>query len=274
MSNMWVLYDPVNKAQSDKMTTEDIQFAILRLKTKYVNKYLIWRDDWLKWKKLKDFLESNESPFMNMSTQLEKDIQGAANSKTHNIKMSPAGPETIQKIKSSFSDVHVQEMTMQDITKGTAQQFDGDAFAELTESKVYNNSGEAARNTAHLNFKTLNKATAPGQRRLEDQFKIELLLIHPKGQMFRTVAKEISLTGTFTDKVVPSDFHNGIFDIVIINNMINDDEYKRLNLKATTLLTDSRIFIQFDQITDVQKNTLRACLEYYVRMQKKITEQA
>ena len=272
---MWVLYDPIKEAQTDKMTTEEIQFSILRLKTKYVNKYLIWRDDWPKWKKLKDYLESNDSPFMNMSAQLENNGPSAANDKVHTLKMSPAGPETIQRIKSSFefSDVRVKEMTLQDITKGTAQQFDGDAFAELSESKVYNSASEAARNTAHLNFKTLNKTSSPGQRRFEDQFKIELLLIHPKGQMFRTVAQDISLTGTFTEKTVPPVFHNGVFDIVIINNMINDDEYKRLNLKATSLLTDSRIFIQFDQMTDAQKNSLRACLEYYVRMQKKIIEQ-
>lgn len=271
---MWVLYDPTKETQSEKMTTEEMQFAILRLKTKYINQYLIWREDWPKWKKLNAFLESKDSPFMNMPTQLEKELLGATAPKTQDLKMSPARQDTIQKVRSSFefSDVRVQEMTLKDVMKGSAQQFDGDEFTEMTQTKAHANAAEAALSTAHLDFKSLNKVNAFGQRKLEDQFKIELLLIHPKGQMFRTAAKDISLTGTFTEKVIPGDFHNGTFDIVIINNMINDDEHKRLNLKATALLTDSRVFVRFDHLSDEQKNALRACLDYYVRMQKKITE--
>lgn len=272
---MWVLYDPAKQTQSDKLTTEETQFAILRLKTKYINQYLIWREDWLKWKKLNAFLESNDSPFMNIPSQQEKEIMGAAALKAQDLKMSPARPDTIQKVKSSFefSDVHVHEMTLKDVMKGSGQQFDGDEFSEMTQTKAHTKSSDAAKSTSHLDFKSLNKINAFGQRTLEDQFKIELLLIHPKGQMFRTAAKDISLTGTFTEKVVPGDFHTGVFDLVIINNMINDDEHKRLKLKATTLLTDSRVFIKFDQLSDEQKNSLRACLDYYVRVQKKITEQ-
>lgn len=273
---MWVIYDPAKETQSDKLTTEETQFAILRLKTKYINQYLIWREDWLKWKKLNAFLESKDSPFMHIPTQQEKELLGATAPKAQDLKMSPAKPDTIQKVKSSFefSEVHVHEMTMKDVMKGSGQQFDGDEFTEMTQTQAHTKAVDAAKSTAHLDFKSLNKINAFGQRKLEDQFKIELLLIHPKGQMFRTAAQDISLTGTFTEKVVPGEYHNSPFDLVIINNMINDDEQKRLKLKATALVTDSRVFIRFDHLTDLQKGALRACLDYYVRVQKKITEQA
>ena len=272
---MWVLYDPAKETQTDKLSTEETQFAILRLKTKYINQYLIWREDWLKWKKLNAFLESDDSPFMHIPTQNENVLMGTSAPKTQVLKMNPAKADTIEKVKSSFefSDVHVQEMTLKEVMKSSGQQFDGDQFSEMTETQAHTNATEAARSTAHIDFKSLNKINAFGQRKLEDQFKIELLLIHPKGQMFRTASKDISLTGTFTEKVIPGDFHTGTFDIVIINNMINDDDHKRLKLKATTLLTDSRVFIRFEHVTDEQKISLRACLDYYVRVQKKITEQ-
>jgi hypothetical protein len=271
---MWVLYDPVKEEQSDKLTTEETQFAILRLKTKLINQYLIWRDDWTKWKKLNAFLDSNDSPFMNIPTAAEKEVAGAPQSKSQGLKMSPAKPETIQKIKSSmeFSDVQAKEITMQDVLKGSTQQFDGDEFWQAQHDQT--NSTEATRNTAHIDFKNLSKATAPGQRKLDDQYKIELLLIHQKGQMFRTAAKDISLTGTSTEKVIPAEFHECTFDLVVINNMINDDDHKRIKLKATTMVTDSRLYLKFDNLTDVQKNSLRASLDYYIRMLKKLKEQA
>ncbi len=269
MGQLWVLYDPTKETQSSKLTTEETQFAILRLKTKYVNQYLIWREDWAKWKKLNAFLESQESPFMNMPQAFSNDTE-VNKSSDQAVKMSPAHPDIIQKVKTSFefSSVNTGEMNLRDAIGKKEQAFDGDEFAESTKTQSQNKTDLSLQ----FDFKSLNKSNAFGKRTLEDQFKIELLFIHSNGQMFRTPAQGISLSGTFTEKVVPGEYHNGVFDLVVINNMINDNQYNRVNLKASVLLTDSRIYIQFINTTEEQKKSLRSSLDYYVRAQKKITD--
>lgn len=266
MSHLWVLYDPSRETQSDKLTTEEAQFVLLRLKTKFINNFLIWRDDWANWKKLNIFLESPDSPFMNIFS-VPPDTAVVKETVT-NFSMNPANQETIEKVKSSpqYSGVQIKEIPMKEVFGSTGQQFDGDRFANDNEHDLFEN----ATTVVGFDFKSLNKKNAFSQRNSDDRYKIELLLIHSTGRLFRTSAKDISLTGTFSDRIIPSEFHHGVFSVVIINNVISDHEYKRLSLKGQIVVTDARTFIQFVHITEAQKNSLRAGLDYYLRSLTKL----
>jgi len=259
MSNeYWVLCDPHSKTQTEKLSTEDMQFSLLKLKTREINLYLIWKNDWPQWKKLKDFLNSDDSPFMSTFQNSAEDAV-EANPKS-SIKMKPADDETVRQIQSSFSTVQIEEVDLKNILSSpTGAQFDVEQLV----------STEAVK--ANLSFKGLDKSNALGHGRSTDKMhKIELLLIHSKGTMFRTVAYDISLSGTFSEKIIPEEYHHDIFDLIIINNFISDEAYKRLTVKAQLVTTSSSVYIQYIQLNDQMKNSLRAVLEYYVRAQKKI----
>jgi hypothetical protein len=274
MNHLWVLYDPTKETQSDKLTTEEAQFILLRLKTKLINDFLIWREDWQKWKKLNAFLESPDSPFMSMISIGSADSGSDKKNEKPPIKMTPANAETVEKVRSSFefSDVQIKEIGMNEIFGHTnKQQFDGDQFSAEQSGTEGEGGAETSAKGPNLDFKSLNKNTAFGKRSSDDKYKIELLLIHPKGGMFRTSAQDISLTVTFCEKIIPAEFHTCIFDVIIINNFISDDDYKRLTLKGNIVVTDARTYIKYVNPTDEQKNKLRAGLDYYVRSLKKLS---
>jgi hypothetical protein len=251
MSNGWILYDPTKETKTELLTTEEAQFIILRLKTKSLEDYLVKRDDWPQWKKLNIFLESPESPFMNTVPLVTEKEEGAA-------------PKPKVTSDAGFSSVRLENVKIEDAFGDHKQQFDGDQLSQdSTKSPAVN-----------FSFKNLNKANAfSPKKNSDDAFKIELLLIHPNGEMLRTVASEISLTGTFCDKLIPGSFHNGNFDVIVINNVINDDEVKRLTLKGKIVVTDSKTYIQFINMTEEQKNALRAGLDYYMRTVKKFKKE-
>lgn len=260
MSNeFWVLYDPRNKTQTEQLSTEQAQFSLMKMKTKEINNFLIFKSDWDKWQKLRDFLTSDSSPFM--STFFGKSSSAEEVDAPSSLAMKPVDKETEKKIQASFSNVTLEEVDISKMSSNThQQQFDGDQLD--TESDV----------KSTVSFKGLDSKTAFGKSKSEqDKYKIELLLIHPKGTMFRTIARDISLSGTFAEKIVPDEFHHTVFDLVIINNFIPDAQYKRLNLKAKVQITDSAVYLQYNGVTDPQKQSLRSILEYYVRSLKKIS---
>lgn len=260
MSNeFWVLYNPSQKTQTDKFTSEQIQFSLMKMKTKDINIFLIWRSDWQKWKKLNEFLASDESPFMNTFINSNSLLDNADSNQPLAIKMKPVEKETAALITASFSNVQLEEVRLKDVNNTSEQQFDGD---NLTSDAVNVNS--------NLNFKSLDKFNAFAKNNKEHKFKLELLLIHPNGTMFRTIAKDISLSGVFGERIIPDDFHHTVFDLVIINNFITDDRYNRLTLKTKAVVTGASIYLEYVKATELQKESLRAILEYYVRASKKI----
>jgi hypothetical protein len=237
MSNeYWILYDPSNKTQTDKLTTEDAQLTLLNMKTKEINNFLIWKTDWEKWQKLRDFLTSDNSPFMSTFFGKENATEDESES-TASIKMKPVDKEIIKNIQASFSNVCLEEVDLSQVASSGHAQFNADQKANTKENK----------------------------------YKIELLLIHPKGSMFRTIAKDISLSGTFAEKIIPDEFHQTTFDLVVINNFIADAHYKRLSLKAQVKITNSSIYLEYASLSDDKKENLRAVLDYYIRSSKKIS---
>ena len=223
----------------------------MKMKTKEINNFLIWRNDWPKWKKLKEFLTSDDSPFM--STFMGGGSPDENSSGPSSIKMKPADPETQNKIQASFSNVQLEEVKLNHVFTG--QQFDADQIDESVAK-------------SGLDFKGLDKQNAFSRTNKDDKFKIELLLVHPKGAMFRSIAQNISLSGTFSERIVPDEFHHAPFDLIIINNLMTDAKHKRLTLKARVLITDASIYLEYVSPSDEQKAALREILAQYVQVQK------
>jgi hypothetical protein len=219
---------------------------------------LIWRNQWPKWQKLKDFLTSDESPFMSTMMNTKEDNSDRATQPS--LKMKPVDKEYEERIQASFSSVQLEEKSRKELFSAGQSQFDPESM----------NPDEVVAKP-NFNFKGLDKSNAFSKNNKDDQNKLELLLIHPKGKMFRSFAKDISLSGTFSERIIPDEFHHGLIDVVIINNFITDKEYNRLTLKSRILITDSSIYIEFVNTTETQKNSLRSMLDYYLRALKKIT---
>lgn len=257
-SEFWVLYDPQQKAQTDKLSTEDAQFSLMKMKTKELDNFLIWRHDWPKWKKLKEFLASDDSPFM--STFIGGKSNGPQDdSAPSSIKMKPVDTETEKKIQASFSNVQLKEVELGQAVM--AQQFDADQLEKAVDSK---------QQPSSVDFKSIGKGNAFSKSNKEDRYKIELLLVHPKGNMFRSTARDISLSGTFSERIIPDEFHHSPFDLIIINNIVTENQYKRLTVKARVVITDSSIYLEYVTPSDEQKRNLHGMLDQYIQALKQL----
>lgn len=255
----WVLYDPNQKLQTEKMSDEEAQFSLMKMKTKEINGFLIWKNSWPKWRRLKEFLDSDESPFM--STFLNSGGSEDKGNSASSLKMKPVDQETEKRIQASFSSVQLEEVKLSHAVTG--EQFS----AEQLE-----NSSDTTKPSS-LNFKNLDKSSAFSKSNKEDKFKIELLLVSPKGTMFRSIAKNISLSGTFSERIIPDEFHHNSFDLIIINSIGTDDKTKRITLKAKVIITDSAIYLEYVSPSEEQKAALRITLDQYVQASQKLSSQ-
>lgn len=254
----WVLYDPRNNTQSEQMSTEQMQFSLLKMKTRELTNYLICKVGWPSWQKLESFLNSSESHFMKPFTNPQKN---KSDDEEPTVKMKPADPKVQEQVKKSFSKVQLEEINVNQVFGLGKQQFDAD---QLDSSNLDIKS--------NLDFKNINKSSLLSKNTSkEDKYKLELFLINPKtGGTFRSIAENISLSGTFSEKIIPDEFHHTNFDLIIINNFINDEQFKKVKLKAKIVITDASIYIQYIDATPDQKSLLRSSLDYYVRALKKL----
>lgn len=257
-TEFWVLYNPNEKTKSERLTTEDTQFSLMKLKTKEINDFLIWKADWSKWRKLKEFLLSQDSPFMNTFFSDTANDNQSSNAKS-SIKMSPVDKETEKKILASFSNVQLDASMPKNSDKAGLSQFDDE---QITTSSPELNS--------NFNFKGLDKNNAFQKNSSSDKNKLELLLMHPKGSLFRTIVKDISLAGASCERIIPDEFHHTTFDVVVINNFIADPQYSRLTLKSKINSTDSNLYLEFVNATETETEKLRSILDYYIRSVKKM----
>lgn len=259
MGMFWVFFDPNKELISFKLTTEEAQFVIQRLKTKYTNTYLIWRTGWTKWQKMNEFLRCTENPFVNTYNSLS--LHNDANDgQTLKLVMNFVSHELALKIQSTVTEINTSIVEVKDLVKKSKKQFDGDDVThEVTVTK----------SSSNFNFSSLRNSTAFLKRNTEDKFKIELLLVHPMGYIFRTTAKDISLTGTYNERIIPHQFHSCKFEVIIINNLCGDNcvasdpELKQIKLKCKVVNHDGDLYIEYERPNEDQKRNLRKILNSY-----------
>ena len=196
---MWTLFDPNRETISDELSMEEAQLAIESLKSRYLNRYLIWNSEWAKWKLLNEFLRSPECPFSDYSNNLNfsRDINFEVE-KIGKPAMKLVEPRKALRIQSTVSEMNTNIVELKNLVFKSKRQFDGDDLVM-----------ENLNSSLDLNFSSLSISSSFRKMNLTDKYKIQLLLIHNQGQTFRTAAKDISISGTYAERIVPQEFHSG-----------------------------------------------------------------
>ena len=243
----WVLFDPEKNQKSEIMSTEDMQFSLLKLKTKHIERFLIWSNADENWRNLRVFLDSDQSPFMKtflLIGQNRKKHQ--EESDEHTVKMSAVTEADKESILNSYSTVDLDETYVPAPTASVGQkQFDGDTISLHSEQ-------------IKIDFKSLQKND-------KNNFKIEALLSTKKGHLFKTSFCNISLNQAESEKLVPVDFLNTEFDVLIINNFIPDPQLSRVKVKGTIKQSDAAQMVVFGFERPETKQTLKSLLSYYLK---------
>lgn len=98
---LWCFYDPQRKMKTEAMTSDDAQLAIMKMKAKDIKNLFVWRSDWPTWKKLSDFIQSNDSPFSAMSNLMSSPSEDK--NQASPIKMKPADLKTQKEVEKTIS---------------------------------------------------------------------------------------------------------------------------------------------------------------------------
>ena len=174
--------------------------------------------------------------------------------------MKTVEPREALKIHSTVSDINTNIVEVKDLVLKSKKQFDGDDLGK-----------DSSEPLLTLNFSSLSASNAFKKRNTEDKYKIELLLIHPRGQTFRTTAKDISLTGTYNERIVPIDFHDGIFELIIINNLISHGIERQIRVASRILSHDGIPYIEYVKPNVYQLNLLKKVLSDYREIFESLT---
>ena len=251
--NIWALFDPNRETISGELSTEEAQLAIASLKSKYLNRYLIWNGDWTNWKLLNEFLRSSECPFTDYSNSLEDNKDNNIEfEKTKALFMKSVEPRKSLRIQSTVSEMNTNIVELKSLVFKSKRQFDGDDLVlENTNSSL------------NLNFSSLSISNPFKKINITDKYKIQLLLIHPQGHIFRTTAKDISISGAYAERIVPQEFHNGIFNIIISNNLLATGQRKQICLNCKVVSHDGSVYLQYVKPNIDQFGLLRSILSDY-----------
>ena len=246
-SAQWVLFDPEKNQKSEVMSTEDMQFSLLKLKTKHIERFLIWSSHDENWRNLRVFLDSDQSPFMKTFLLIGQNRKKRQEeSDEHTVKMSEVTETDKQTILSSYSTVELNETHIPNQSTSVGQkQFDGDNM-NLNPEQI------------KIDFKSL-------QKNEKNNFKIEALLSTKKGHLFKTSFCNISMNQAESEKLVPSEFLNTEFDVLIINNFIPDPQLSRVKVKGTIIQSDTAQMVVFGFEKAETKQTLKSLLSYYLK---------
>mgnify|MGYP001612578765 FL=1 len=251
--DIWVLFDPSRETISEELSTNKAQLAIANLKSRYLNRYFIWNSEWAKWKPLSEFLRSSECPFTDNSNNLDDSkVNNIEFENTRTLSMKLVEPRKALRIHSTVSEVNTNIVESKNLVFKSKRQFNG-------EDLVWENTNS----TSNLNFSGLSVLSSFNKINSMDKYKIQLLLVHPKGQTFRTAAKDISISGTYAERIVPAEFHSGIFNIIISNNLLASGQKMQICLNCKVVSHDGSVYLQYVTPNNDQLGVLRGILANY-----------
>ena len=161
-------------------------------------------------------------------------------------------PRKALRIQSTVAEMNTNIVELKNLVFKSKRQFDGDDLVlENTNSSL------------SLNFSSLSISNSFKKMNLTDKYKIQLLLIHPQGHTFRTTAKDISISGTYAERIVPQEFHNGIFNIIISNNLLATGQQKQICLNCRIVSIDGSVYLKYVKPNNEQFGLLRRILSDY-----------
>ncbi len=259
----WIFYDSLSKTQSNPITSEEAQMAILKMKPKEWRRFFVWTTGWGSWQPLELFIKSDQTFFI---TQFSAKISDASTVK-HTLKHT--------KIRDVLEMNKLSKKKHKEITKS----YSGVAFDEDSHPGQSPNSWEQKNydvdemtwsdsKKPDVNFKKLQDKMKYGWRERRHELKIEILLISAKGNIFRSSSKNISLSGSLLEDNIPFDYYGVIFEIIILNRNAKLESHSRLKLNARSVGEGLTQRLSFFEMSDDQKKSLHALLEAYLEQQK------
>jgi len=283
----WILLDNLTKIQSQPISTQELEAAILRLPKSELGRYFLWTTGWNNWQPLQEYLESDQktlSVAIQMNTQTAQQAfnqfqNDSLNSKSNNTNKDQEGfvliDNTMTKSanKLSLQLEHTKTVAVDNITQATTSH-DLKLAPIKPETQINDYTSDQIKKTDHvvniknINFKDIN---TPYRNRSErHEFKIEILLINKRNKTFRSFSKNISLSGTLLEDNIPNDFYDDSFDLVVVNRQPTNSLNSRVQVKATVVQNDGYSQrITFVNVNPVQKQRLKDLLNDYINQQKK-----
>ncbi len=122
-------------------------------------------------------------------------------------------------------------------------------------------------------LKQMQKETDQGQlhseRRLTPRHDLRLkVILFSNSKSFKTLSNNISLSGMLLESAIPKEYMGGVFDIVIVSPL-NNNEKIVFSAKLVGDVLDPRRIMFVDQKQSF-KNSLEKLISNYIEMQKNI----
>lgn len=259
----WIFYDSFSKTQSNPIGVDEAQMAIFKMKPKDWPRFFVWTQGWTDWQSLELFLKSDQTVFITQfaAATFEHEITRkhdvSAETKTDSIAKRVL--KEVKEITRSFSGVAFDDEPPSVEAALGKSSFDADQLSWAETEKP------------DINFKKLKDKMSFSKRDARHEFKIEVLLISPKGKTFRSNSSNISLSGSLLEDNIPFDYYGISFDVVIVNRSAQAEKNARVSLKAKTVGDGLTQRISFHDMTADQKRLLHGLLQDYLDEQQKLT---
>lgn len=279
VKQLWVFYDSVAKIQSNPLSRDEAQSTILKIRPQSIERFFIWTQGWQNWQPLKTYLESDQKVFVSTFTvsrsndetvkALAKEIfeQTATYNQTQTSfphEDTVTHTHTHTQTRTNYSHINLREETISRFLKASDTEANFINNFDVDNLKV--DSGKKPK----LDFSKILKKMDTRSPRLE--LKIEILLISARGKTFRTLSKNISLTGVLLEDCMPYDFYDKEFEVVVISAINKDPAKSRVKLHAKAVVTSGNYTqrVHFVNPTADQKAKLQQFLEDYMEAAKHI----
>lgn len=253
----WIFYDSLSKTQSNPITADEAQMAILKMKPKEWRRFFLWTTGWDSWQPLELFLKSDQTFFITEFMARPADDKTLKHSNMRDVlELNKVSQKAHKEITKSYSSVAFDEDTHKKLNSWDQKTYDVD---EMSWSNVQK---------PDINFDKLKSKMEYGWREQRHEFKIEILLISTKGNIFRSSSKNISLSGSLLEDNIPFDYYGATFEIIILYRNAKKETDGRLKLNARTVGAGLTQRLSFFEMSEAQKKSLHTLLEAYIKQQK------
>lgn len=252
----WILLDSLTRIQSQPLSRDKLQMAVLKMPEKDWVRFYVWTEGWENWQSLKAFLESEQKDLLTQQNLANEETVRAV--LAHNLDPELKKKKSVEEqINKSMTLVRGEETQTNFRIKG--KDFDGNQLKKNNETAP----------PADIDFKKLNDNYRNRAERHE--LKIEVLLMTKNGKTFRSYSKNISLTGSLLEDNIPFDYYGTQFDVVVVNRYSSAPQLSRVQLKGETVGEGLTQRLRFLHANEAQKQKLANLLNDYIHNQNKKT---
>jgi hypothetical protein len=281
---IWVFFNSQSGKQTKPMSTLQAQMAMLTFKAKELKDIFIWTPGWEDWQNVDAFLKSEQTFFV--LSHPPKPVRETRTGIKHEGKSKSTRHPSDEKADGE-TETDIGAITKTDVRYTKVDVSGKVPEADKTDYGYYHqdfNGHDLDLSKIRKLPKVNVKIKVPKASDLNDDenrriairhnFKLVVVLI-TKEKSFRTYSKNISLGGTLLEDMIPVDFLNKPFDLIIINRFESDPKNRRLLFKAKIVgdISDPRrlMFMETDPSMMARLDVLlKAYNTYQEQMRKQV----